>query len=311
MRLCTKCNKMLKDSDKYCPYCTGQNPSSVIAPYSETSSSASKSAHTDSNVSTIAPPAPPSDAEHFPAAEETSPATDMQALFGEDVADEPDSIGPKDKAEIPPSSDTEFHELTAEFPFQTQSAYEDENAGMIEREIEQTSYSRNDKSLNKIGATLIVVIILAILGFGVALLCQLFEAPDTPGEDFYFEYLTGTWVSDEFYLGDNEERTYVEILTVNEDHTFRLQWLVVNKSIPNGYTDGSWDVYQDVSGKVLVNVNSKSFSLIFEVDGQEVADTRVFSSLEDDSMILRIYYEEELEFFEMKLKRIEIENEEG
>lgn len=355
MKLCTNCNKVLKDSDTHCRYCAGETGTVPIQPIKDVKALEKRKKQASTKHRPAATPVQPATA----IARETERISEIvkeTKTAAYDVektgAFAPDSgiIHSHATLEIPfgaqpESTDSLLHEpasdapenrtmdrqpaqhivtkedlpdekigpqtITVEFPFheaQTQIEPFDENTGVIERElIVKASKTQQPPraSINKLGVTLVVIFVGIALVCGGLLVWQYFQEPAAPDHSFYTDLLTGTWVSNEFYFAEDEGQTYVELLTINSDGTFILQYLIPNSAIPNGYMDGSWEVYQEMTGTYDVLTDSRSLMLVYERDGEQFVFVREIINLDIDTLELREFYDQELqEYSDFKLKKI-------
>ncbi len=200
-------------------------------------------------------------------------------------------------------------QLTVEFPFQEQQARQEQamaDTGMIEREMIDTALKQpSEKSITKLGITLIALLVLTAVGFGALLVYQWITKPAPPDSDILRDSVVGRWVSDPYFYSDDETKTYVELLTLNQDGTFILQALVPNNSIPEGYATGDWEVAEEIRGTFDILPETKTISLVYELDGKSVAFLREITQLEQNAMELREYYDDaRTDFFDLKMRRV-------
>ena len=215
-------------------------------------------------------------------------------------------------------NDIAEQDIFAEFSFnRPQTAQEqaappaDENAGLIEQELAMRKPEPKPvkKSINKLGVTLVAVVVITILTLSTHLIMKLVQPTAKSDEDYYLSMLTGTWVSEEFKFTDDDSETgsaeYVELLTIKSDATFTVQYLVVNNSIPNGYLAGEWEVLDEFSGTIEILPDNATLAFLYVLNGEKVAFIRDIIEMNKDEIVLREYYgTDNNNYYDMKLKRV-------
>ena len=211
----------------------------------------------------------------------------------------------------------EDEDVVAEFSFnrpqtadKETSAPADENAGLIEQELAMRKPEPKPikKGINKLGVTLVAVLVITVLALSINLITKLVRPAAKSDEEHYLTMLTGTWVSEEFKFTDDDSETgsaeYVELLTIKSDATFTVQYLVVNNSIPNGYLAGEWEVLDEFSGTVEILPDNATLAFLYVLNGEKVAFIRDIIEMDKDEIVLREYYgTDSNNYYDMKLKR--------
>lgn len=306
MRLCTKCNRLLKSSEPYCPYCAGEKTDPPAA---------------------VGEAAPRSEFKKTPAAERpTAPQvtasvagdTDAQAitmeipLTGEDrPLDRPDpgqavpAPGDVARPAQAPEEDLDPQGLSMEIAFGHNGgdgavellSDHDEPVGFIERELDdlEDEDAGDDKphALGKLGVALIVILVLAAVFFAVNIYRKLQAPSGGVTADVIAEYVEGSWLSDEFtYTEVEDPNHYVEYLVINGDGTFSLQILVPNNAFPEGYLTDNWQVAEHHTGTYTIDGDANILLLEFELDDQAMTIRRHIVDIGQNNLTLREYYDE-------------------
>lgn len=332
MRFCTNCNQVLQDSDIVCPHCAGDragNTDTGTAP-------PVMPAHKKLNSLHAQPEQDPAEVPDFMRIAATvrtarqagdrswdsgaarRAATNsftieipLNQVISETLApDESEQFG--EIAEAPAENVTGATPQSQEaedFNFKGEADMSDDT-GAIERAlvedevIEQAITKKSGPG--KLEITLILILAAAVIVFGVLIAVKLFSAKQPATEDYTFEQFVGTWISDYFYFGDGSQASepiYCEQLIIRADGTFTRRYLVVNRSIPEGYLTDEWAIEEEIFGTVQFFEDSRTLALIWE-DELTIFD-RYILKLDDTHMTLREYYDEaQLDFFDMKFIRI-------
>ena len=108
------------------------------------------------------------------------------------------------------------------------------------------------------------------------------------------EFLAGSWISDEFAFYDSTSLNFVEVLTVNEDGSFKMLYAVPDKTYPTGWMDGKWKIDSEIEGDIEIDTeDTNRLLLLFEKDGENFFFDRHFILKEEDKISLREYYTDE------------------
>lgn len=334
MRLCTKCNRMLKSSDTYCPYCAGEKvdestASAVDQPvdvpatdekipvtgFDETAENSDQPASTDAHGMTLEIPLQDIvEPEKDPAQTEEEPVAVVAAVPKKsNLLDE--GLEPQGMTmEIPLDDNSMPFEGVEEEESETDLVDDevDSDLGFIERELaiieEDDDDEESSGTLGKLGVTLIVILVLAVIFFGYLIIQKLSGGPGNNGlsSEAVASLLKGGWISDEFtYSDEDETRVFVEYLVFHEDGTFTLQNLVPNRSIPDGYLTGDWEVFESLTGRYEIDLDRNMLWLYYEDDtGQELFMAREITEISEKTLVLREYYNPEFtDFFDVRFTR--------
>lgn len=122
------------------------------------------------------------------------------------------------------------------------------------------------------------------------------------------EFMSGSWISDEFAFYDSTSINLVEVLTVNEDGSFKMLYAVPDKAYPTGWKDGKWKIDSEIDGKIEIDTEDVNrLLLLFEKDGENFFFDRHFILKEEDKISLREYYNDERDsYYDVTLYRINI-----
>ncbi len=323
MRLCTKCNRLLKNSDTYCPYCAqdAADAAELAAAIQAEPAATAQPAPEPADPPRAEPPAEPTgkpetaigvsytleipfaDFEAEPPKPETKPAESAPEPFTFEEAEPEPAQEDRLSVEkilaapvVPAGQRVEPHDVTMEIPIADDPANDgilderDFQRGHIEREMDDVDEPHRG-GIGKLGVTLIAILIVVALTFGFLIYRKASAPPPAPTDDTMIALVSGKWVSDKFSFSDNSEKLYVELLTLDFMGTFDLQILEVDKIDPTGYLDGGWKVYQQVGGTYEAQNDSKDLILKYNDEtGAEKIVIRNVQSVTDGKMTLRDFY---------------------
>lgn len=311
MRLCTKCNRMLKSTDKYCPYCAGEKvddaPSGEVrsgpAPFVRQDSAPREPIPEAEQAQAVTLEIPLSDIDNAAvAALETPPEPAEQAVDAADTPARHDGIEPQGVTVEIPLDDSGLPEPDEE---DFEPEFDDAGMGYIEQQLE--AYGEPEEGhdpMSKLSIVLIALMVVAVALMGF-LLVRKALAPAVMDNETFAAHLEGTWLSQQYYFQEEGEgRYFVDYLTLRADGTFTLLVLEPNRSIPNGYETGDWEVYKEYTGTYTVDAGQGLFRLFYGSEGEDLFMTRQVLDISDGAITLREYYNEQLtEYFDLSYTR--------
>ena len=172
---------------------------------------------------------------------------------------------------------------------------ENDGTGELEKEvIEKLSpeEENNGGRYTKLTISLVALLIAVLLGLGIyAIAAHSTGKSVEVGDDLMLEYLCGEWLSDKYSYADEETAQYRELLTINENGTYTIQFFIINDN-PTGYLDGSWQVENSMSGIVAFKDEDSSVNFINSEKGRKYEYIRYLINTDKGTMTLREYYDE-------------------
>ena len=172
---------------------------------------------------------------------------------------------------------------------------ENDGTGELEKEvIEKLSpeEENNGGRYTKLTISLVALLIAVLLGLGIyAIAAHSTGKSVEVGDDLMLEYLCGEWLSDKYSYADDETAQYRELLTINENGTYTIQFFIINDN-PTGYLDGSWQVENSMSGIVAFKDEDSSVNFINSEKGRKYEYIRYLINTDKGTMTLREYYDE-------------------
>ncbi|MEG0833244.1 MAG: hypothetical protein RSE36_00710 [Oscillospiraceae bacterium] len=294
MKFCKSCNSILRDDDVICPQCgafvMGETSSVVLK--------------TDQPI-------------EMPLQKESA-AVKKSAL--------PEPELPKADAEpVYPVADADTENSASEAPS------EDSFKGVLELQAEELSdaerrlLEQQDEirpSLGKLGAAAIVLMSVAavVLAFVFIVKPLLTPAGGVVDDGALFKLVCGSWLSGKYvYVADapaadapadaslapSPAESYVELLTINADYSFKLDSLIPNAESSTGYSDGTWAVKETLEGTVKVRADDQCIVLCYKKNNSTYYFERYVTFIDEKALTLREYYTaDKKDSFDIKFSRI-------
>ena len=162
---------------------------------------------------------------------------------------------------------------------------------------------------NRMFRFLIVVVILAVLALSSAIVMSILMPMQQKNREKreIITYLQGAWISDKFAFFDSTSKDFAEVLTVDEDGGFTMLYAVPDEAYPDGWSNGKWQVEDQVEGQIEYDIEGKRLLLLYEKEGEDFFFERFFILMEEDKICLREYYDASNEsYYDVVLHRIKM-----
>lgn len=182
-----------------------------------------------------------------------------------------------------------------------------EREGILERELEEKEGDEEqDKRYGKAVITAAAVIVALLVGLFVYAAATAAKGEPIETGGVMLEYLTGEWISERYSYEEDGTVLCRELLTVNEDETFKMVYYIDDGNNSEGYLDGTWKIREQMSGIVAFDENDSSVHLRFSQNGQNQEYVRYLLNTTDETMTLREYYNKaKTDFFDVEFTKIQ------
>jgi hypothetical protein len=278
-RFCNKCNSPVGEKDIVCLSC-----GSLLDDYRQVLATADK-VDTKKNTDSIS-----EFLEHYSKKPSSDAVSEVEAGVAE-TSVETDGI---EKKETPP----DFVRKSSSVPRQR---------GAVENSIRR-GQKRYVRKKGYAWATAVAVLLTVLLFSAIVFFVISPRIKHSRKLEEMNGFLAGSWISDEFAFYDSTSLNFVEVLTVNEDGSFKMLYTVPDKAYPTGWKDGKWKIDSEIEGNIEIDTeDSNRLLLLFEKDGENFFFDRHFILKEEDKISLREYYTDEKDsYYDVTLYRINI-----
>lgn len=298
MKICNKCNHVLRDDEETCPYCAARVGVDAAR---DSEPPVSLEDEVENAVDIV---------------DEVRYATatiELPVGFSADNSVLSDTIDTSfsDDYEFPeeePEPETEPDDAeTDESDWSEPASADDEPEGDLELELRDLAKERKPENtvLGKLGVTVVALLIVAVFVFAVVCLVRYMKGPTASDEQLMLDYMSGSWMSDPFVFADDTSHSYVELFEIKNDGTFTLKHLVPDIKDEKGYLDGSWEIDYQISGSIEILLDSDCVLLSYTEFGHDYYFDRYIVSTGDDKMTLREYYDDAMtQSFDINYSRV-------
>ena len=217
-------------------------------------------------------------------------------------ADEPETAAEEtpeeETAEEEPSSDEETDSVPEEEP---------EGKETEEKPAVDGSKLLKKKGLGKVWVLgLAIAAILAVLGvifFWIVPQKQAEQQAIEDRENAYLDFLCDTWMSDVFIYAE-EEHPSREVLTLNRDMTYRCD-IWTSSSDREAFDPEIWSITDTNEGTYYLELDTASLRIYYTgEDGEDYVYRRYIRDLNEDTLVLREYYNETLsEYYDVSFTK--------
>ncbi|MGI5888808.1 MAG: hypothetical protein ACOX6J_05485 [Oscillospiraceae bacterium] len=230
-----------------------------------------------------------------PASEE-APAEEESGQPGEEKTETPENPGESEESAEQAGASEPADEETGEDAREPDE--DEEELGLIEKQLisQQMGVRGGKGSRGSFIWSAVIVLMVVALGICTALFVvkPLIEKKNMESESAaYMNQLVGAWLSNDFTFADDPETCLRELLVINEDGTFTMDYLTPTEDDENGWQDGTWESSYSITGTVKVSAENQRLILLYEENGESYYYDRYLISLSDTQMGLREYYSED------------------
>ncbi len=285
MKICTKCNHVLREEETACPYCGA--PVTGAAAEADPADGALEQADTIDIVDEV---------------DYATATLELPMGYVEDgamiVSDTIDTAS-HEQYDFPPEEGEPEFDYVPDEP--------DDPEGDLELEAMEGELDEPDGGgiLGKLGVTLLAILAAAVFVFGVSCLVRYMKEPPASDSALMLQYISGTWLSEPFVFAEDTSHSYVEEFTVYQDGSFTLRHLVPDARFENGYEEGLWEVDYRISGTVELLPENRCLLLEYAEFGQEYYFDRYLIETGDDRLVLREFYDDAAtESYDIIYKRV-------